>query len=162
MTAVGCALLLAASPAQARRRLTSPSASSATASDTTTGTSNAPFRAKLVENAAVARKTAAALNTIAKMPAQASGSKLSSTERKLFADQTKWLMESSTRLIVLASQMDAVLVKGAIAPATELAQMNMKLLTLRETLENESRRFGDLAPARARHQAALHAINGSK
>jgi hypothetical protein len=165
-----CLLASVSSNAEARRRLPPTPPPPPAAADNnnnnnnnTTIPSNAPFRAKLLENAALARKTAATLNAIAKMPAQVTASsKLSSTERKLFADQTKWLSDSSARLIALSSQMDVVLAKGANAPATEIAQMNMKLLTLRETLESESRRFGDLAAARARHQAALHAITGSK
>jgi hypothetical protein len=122
--------------------------------------SNAPFRAKLVSNAALVRRAASTFSSVAKQPAPP---KLSGDQKKLYDEHTKWLADGASRLGVLHTQMDAVLAKGTKAPATELAQMNMQFLTLRESIEAESRRFTELvAAARARHAAAMTAIRADK
>jgi hypothetical protein len=120
---------------------------------------NAPFRAKLVSNAALVRRAASTFSTVAKQPAPP---KLSGDQRKLYDEHTKWLADGASRLGTLHTQMETVLAKGTKAPATELAQMNMQFLTLREAIEAESRRFNELAAARARHAAAMNAIRAEK
>ena len=127
---------------------------------TSPSTSTAPFRAKLVSNAALVRRAASTFSNAAHQPAPA---KLSTEQRKRNNEHTRWLTGGATRLGALQLQMDVVLAKGLKAPATELAQTNMSYLTLRETLESESRRLGELMPAaRARHALAMTAIRGDK
>lgn len=121
---------------------------------------NAPFRAKLVSNAAVVRRAASTFANVAKRPPPA---KLSGDQRKLYEEHTKWLSNGAMRLGALHSQMDHVLAKGTRASATELAQTNMSYLTLRESIETEARRFDSLTTsARARHRAAMNAIRAEK
>ena len=120
----------------------------------------APFRAKLVSNAALVRRAASTFSMAARQPAPA---KLSGDQRKLYDEHTKWLADGANRLGALHTQMEGVLAKGLKAPVTELAQMNMQFLTLRESIEAESRRFNELVPAaRPRHATAMTAIRADK
>lgn len=120
--------------------------------------SNAPFRAKLVTNAAIVRRAAGSFASAAKQPAPP---KLTADQRRLYNEHTKWLNDSAARLNALHTQMDAVLSKGAHAAATELAQTNMQFVTLCETFESESQRFTSLTAARARHAAAMSSLRGA-
>lgn len=116
--------------------------------------STAPFRAKLVSNAAVARKGATSLGSIAK---QAAPKGASPDERKAWADQSKVLAAGAARLSALKLRMDAVLAKTN-APASELAQINLELATTQQQIETDSQRCATGAATKARHEAAMKTI----
>ncbi|MBX3233217.1 MAG: hypothetical protein KIT84_20710 [Labilithrix sp.] len=141
--------LLVATPAWAYPRV---------ATETTTA-ENAPFRAKLILNASIARRAATTLRSIAKQQAPA---KLSATEKKRFAEHSKWLSDSAAKMEAVHERMQKVLAKGDKAPATEIATMSMEFVNLRDAIEAEARRFADLKPAAARHAAAMNAVRAEK
>lgn len=116
----------------------------------------APFRAKLAMNAAVAKRAAASLATIAK---QSPPKGLSADERKAWNEHGKALAAAAARFAALRVRMDAVLAKGVNAPPSELAQVNLELATVQQEVEQASARFEKLSNAlRARHEAAMKAI----
>jgi hypothetical protein len=118
--------------------------------------SNAPFRLVLQNNAGAARRASQKLAALAKQPAPA---KLSTAERRLYADHTKWLNDASVRLAGIHARMEQVLAKGEKAPITEVATTNMELVNARDAIEAEAKRFNGLAkPAKGRHASALAAV----
>jgi hypothetical protein len=116
--------------------------------------SAAPFRAKLVFNAAVARKGASSLATIAK---QAPPKGLSVEERKAWTDQSKVLAGGATRLAALKIRMDAVLSK-AHANSSELALVHLELATAQQEIETASQRHAVGNATKTRHEAAMKSL----
>jgi hypothetical protein len=114
----------------------------------------APFRAKLVFNAAVAKKGASSLASIAK---HAPPKGVSADERKAWAEQSKVLSAGASRLAALKSKMDAVLSK-AHANSSELALVNLELATAQQEIEAASQRCALGASTKARHEAAMKAL----
>ena len=114
----------------------------------------APFRAKLVFNAAVAKKGASSLASIAK---QGPPKGLSADERRAWAEQSKVLATGAARLAALKSKMDAVLSK-AHANSSELALVNLELGTAVQEIETASQRCAAFASTKARHEAAMKSI----
>lgn len=125
-----------------------------------TSSENAPFRAKLVTNAAVARRAATTFASIAKQPAPAS---LSAADKKRYADHSKWLTDSAARLNAVHERMQLVLAKGDKSPVTEVATTNMEFVNLRDAIEAESKRFASLPKAASsRHTTAMSAVRAEK
>ena len=114
----------------------------------------APFRAKLVFNAAVAKKGASSLASIAK---QGPPKGLSADERKSWAEQSKVLSASASRLAALKLRMDAILSK-AHANSSELALVNLELGTAQQEIEAASQRCAVGASTKNRHEAAMKSL----
>jgi hypothetical protein len=118
--------------------------------------SNAPFRAKLIDNAALARRASAKLAHIAHQPAP---KKLSKADQRAYAQQTKWLEGSAARLASMHAKMEAILAKGDRAGITEVATTNMEFVTIRDEIEAEGKR---IAGARPRFTAAITVVRADK
>jgi len=117
----------------------------------------APFRAKLAMNMVVAKKAASSLATIAK---QSPPKGLSADQRRAWGDQSKALAGAATRFSQLRARMDVVLAKGTNAPPSELAQVNLELVSVQQETEQASGRFDSLStPLHARHVAVVKAIH---
>lgn len=102
---------------------------------------SAPFRLKLAENAVVARRASGRLAALAKQPAPA---KMTASGRRLYAEQSKWLSDSSGKLASVHARMEQVLAKGDHAGVTEIATTSMELVNLRDQITAESKRFSSL------------------
>ena len=132
--------------------LVAPSASSAHAAETT---KTDPFKAKLVESAALAARVTSALAAIAHRPPP---KHLTAEQRKAWDEQSRWLGDASARFAAMKKTMDAVLAKTKVSPS-ELAQTSLQFAALQEATQAESRRFESLAPCcRERHEATLAAL----
>ena len=117
----------------------------------------APFRAKLAMNMVVAKKAASSLATIAK---QTPPKGLNADQRRAWDDQSKALAGAATRFSQLKARMDVVLAKGQNAPPSELAQVNLELVSVQQETEQSSGRFDAVStPAHARHVAVVKAIH---
>jgi hypothetical protein len=120
--------------------------------------SNGPFRAKLVDNAALARRASAKLAQIAHQPAP---KKLSKADQRAYAQQTKWLEGSAARLASMHAKMEAILAKGERAGITEVATTNMEFVNVRDEIEAEGKRISTTA-ARPRLAAAITVVRADK
>jgi hypothetical protein len=114
-----------------------------------------PFKAKVVDNAARAARTATSLGSIAKKPAPRG---LSADEKKSYDEQSRWLSDASSRFAVMKKTMDAVLAKAKVSPS-ELAQTSMQFVALVDATQAESLRFDSLSHAcHERHEAAMASV----
>ncbi len=117
-----------------------------------------PFKAKLLDNAALAAKLAHELSTIAHKPTPRG---LTAEQRKGWDEQTRWLGDASARFAAMKRSMDAVLAKTKVSPS-EMAQANLQFAAQREATENESHKFEAVAPAcRERAAATVAALKSS-
>lgn len=122
------------------------------AGETSEVATNAAFRLKLVENAASARRASGRLAILAKQPAPA---KMSASDRRLYGEQSKWLSDSAGKLASVHARMSQVLAKGDRAGVTEIATTSMELVTLRDQITAESKRFKSLK----RNASAVSALH---
>lgn len=116
-----------------------------------------PFKARLVQNIAIATRARATLGAQARRKAPKG---MTAEQRKGYEDQTRWLADTSGRFASLEARMQTALAKPK-GSSSEVAQLNAEFGALRDAAASESQRYEPLAPAcRERHAATVTALRG--